>query len=283
MGKLADFQFQYVEGQGRSTFPALLADYQRLSDLAVAAPDVQIDQAYGPHPRQRFDLFPPAGPARGVMLYFHAGYWQSRDKSNFRFLASAFQARGFFVAVVNYPLCPDMSLSALVDATRASVSAVRRHLEGMGVRGLPLVLAGHSAGAHLCAELALSGVSDPASAVDGICALSGIYDLQPLLTTTLNARLQLDPQTALAASPLFRVRPDTPPAWWLVGALETPAFKSQNDRMHEAWLAQGNGSERLMVSDADHFSLLRQWASLEGALAVGFTRWWSAVLARRQT
>ena len=53
--------------------------------------------------------------------------------------------------------------------------------------------------------------------------------------------------------------------------------------MHEAWLAQGNGSERLMVSDADHFSLLRQWASLEGALAVGFTRWWSAVLARRQT
>ena len=62
MGKLADFQFQYVEGQGRSTFPALLADYQRLSDLAVAAPDVQIDQAYGPHPRCR------SSPGRHALL-----------------------------------------------------------------------------------------------------------------------------------------------------------------------------------------------------------------------
>ena len=217
------------------------------------------------------------------MLYFHAGYWQSRDKSNFHFLAAAFQARGFFVAMVNYPLCPEVSLPALVDAARASVGAVRQHLNSMGVQDLPVVLAGHSAGAHLCAELALSGAGDaPVGAVDGICALSGIYDLKPLVATTLNARLQLTPQTAHAASPLFRVRSDAPPAWWLVGALETPAFLLQNGHMHEAWSAQGNWSKRQVVSQADHFSILRHWSAEKGALDAGFGAWWQAVLAHHQ-
>ncbi len=281
MPNTEDSQFQYVEGQGRSTFAALLGEYQNLSDIAAAAPGVQLDQRYGTDERQRFDLFPPSGAAQGVMLYFHAGYWQSRDKSNFRFLSAAFQGRGFFVALVNYPLCPQVALSDIVDAARASVGGVRRHLSGLEMNGLPLVLAGHSAGAHLCAELALSGAVGDTS-VDGICAISGIYDLQPLTATTLNTRLQLDSRSALAASPIFRVQQLAPPALWLVGESETPAFAWQTQSMHEAWASKGNWSESLVVLRADHFSILRQWADLEGPLHGCFTRWWSAVLDRCQ-
>jgi len=52
--------WQYVTGQMRPTFPALLDGYQGDSDVVrLTAPD---DVAYGPHPRQVFDVV--AGTAR---------------------------------------------------------------------------------------------------------------------------------------------------------------------------------------------------------------------------
>ena len=228
MSEPADHQFQYVEGQGRPGFPALLAHYQRLSDEAAALPGVTLDLPYGEHPRQRFDFFPAQAEACGVMLYLHAGYWQSRDKSLFRFLAPAFAARGWHVALANYPLCPEVTLDELVRAVTPCVIAVAQHVRGLGHPGLPLVLAGHSAGAHLASWLGLAHgglpAADPAR-VAGVWAISGIYDLRPLVDTTLNQRLLLDLAEAQRLSPLLQAGAAQVPAVWLVGGAETPAFQ----------------------------------------------------------
>ena len=135
-----DAQFEYVEGQGRPGFPALLNDYQQMSDEVSRSPGAELDVPYGPHERQRFDHFPATAPAVGVLLYLHAGYWQSRDKSQFRLLAPSFQQRGIHFVAVNYPLCPQVSLSELVTAVRPCVAAVRRHLAEQGVVNLPLAI-----------------------------------------------------------------------------------------------------------------------------------------------
>ena len=84
-----------------------------------------------------FETWPLVTPAaaQGVMLYLHAGYWQSRDKSLFRFLAPAFQARGFHVALANYPLCPDVTLDELVKAVAPSVAAVAAPTQGLVMTG----------------------------------------------------------------------------------------------------------------------------------------------------
>lgn len=275
-----DAQFQYVEGQSRPGFPSLLTQYQRLSDLAAKAPGVELDVAYGPHARQRFDVFPASSQAQAVMLYLHAGYWQSRDKSLFRFLAPSFQARGMHVFMVNYPLCPDVSLAALVQAVRQCLPAIRRHALPGATADLPLILAGHSAGAHLAVELGLSdgGASvGPASLVDGICAISGIYDLEPLVSTSLNQRLQLDLESARALSPVHRVTAGAAPALWLVGADETPSFAEQSASMHQAWLSAGNWSRCVAQAGADHFTVLQDWMALRGASGQAFEPWWRAV------
>ncbi len=73
------------------------------------------DVRYGAHERCRFDFF-PAGPGAPVVAFFHAGYWQSRDKDDFLFLAEPFVRAGIAWAAVNYPLCPDVSFDALMDA-----------------------------------------------------------------------------------------------------------------------------------------------------------------------
>jgi arylformamidase len=95
------------------------------------------------------------------------------------------------------------------------------------------------------------------SPVGAIAALSGVYDLAPLIDTPLNDKLRLDPLTARALSPIHRVRAGMPPALFAVGGTETPAFLAQNEAMHTAWTKAGNRSACLVVPGADHFSLLQ--------------------------
>ena len=95
------------------------------------------------------------------------------------------------------------------------------------------------------------------SPVSGVAALSGVYDLEPLIDTPLNDKLRLDQATARALSPVHRARSFMPPALFAVGGTETPAFMAQNAAMHAAWIEAGNQSVCLVVDGADHFSLLR--------------------------
>jgi arylformamidase len=257
---MTDATAQYMSGQMRAHHPDLLAAFQRESDAAAAAPDAALDIAYGPHPRETFDFFAGPGERRGTLAFFHAGYWQSRDKSQFRFLAPALLARGFDVAMVNYPLCPDVDLAALVEAAREAVPAIRARAGGSR-----LMAAGHSAGAHIAVELALTdwrarGLD--ASPIAAVVALSGVFDLEPLRSTPLNDRLRLDEDAARANSPIHRVVWGMPPALFAVGGGETDAFRAQNAAMHAAWTAAGNSGAVMEIAAADHFTLLRK---LQGA------------------
>ena len=264
-----DEQYQYVEGQSRLGFPALLAEYESEGLVAVATESCAVDVRYGPLERQTFDFFEARGTPSGTLVYFHAGYWQSRDKSTFRFIAPTFTAAGLNVALVNYPLCPTVSLAELVEAVKACIAPICAHVSAAGgPAALPLLVSGHSAGAHLAVELALAEMNNAAEdfAIAGVIALSGIFDLGPLLTTTLNERLRLDPASAMANSPLHRVRPHAAPALIVVGEAETPAFIEQSRHIHHAWLDAGNRSALHVVPQADHFSLLRHFASAESPL-----------------
>jgi arylformamidase len=264
---MSDPQFQYVQGQMRETFPALLAAYEAESNAAVTSEDCVLDVRYGPLERQTFDFFVARGHPRGTLLYFHAGYWQSRDKSNFRFIAPAYTAAGLNVALVNYPLCPTVSLAELVEAARASVPAIQAHAASGGASPA-LVVSGHSAGGHLAVEMGLARwpSSSPEPEIAGIVAMSGIFDLAPLVTTSLNDKLRLDESAAAACSPVHRVHGGAPPALMVVGGAETPAFVDQSQRMHERWIEADNRSSLHIEAHADHFSLLRPFASPASAL-----------------
>ncbi len=253
--------FQYLQGQLRPGHPALIARFEQDSAEAVATLAPELDLRYAPHPRAGFDFFRAAGPARGTLLYFHAGYWQSRDKSTFRFLAPALVARGLNVALANYPLCPDVDLATLVETAKLAVPVVMRH-----GGGAPLIVAGHSAGAQLAIEILLAapGAAWPGTIASALC-ISGVYDLEPLLPTPLNDRLRLDVATARAHSPIHRVAGGMPPARFVVGGGETPAFLAQNADMHAAWVAKGNPGTNLVVPGADHFTVLESpmtWAGI---------------------
>ena len=239
---MSDLVSEYMTGQRRPRHAALLAAFANRSAAVLASLPHDRDVRYGAHERCRFDFF-PAGPGAPVIAYYHAGYWQSRDKDDFLFLAAPFVRAGIAWAAVNYPLCPDTSFHALMQAALAAAPAIRAHAGGR------LVAVGHSAGAHIGAELGLAGLAD------AVAALSGVYDLAPLLATPLNDALRLDLSSARRHSPLHRAGAPVP-ACFIVGGDETPAFQAQNAAMAAAW----PGSTALTAPGADHFTLLEQLA-----------------------
>ena len=239
---MSDLVWEYMTGQRRPGHEALLADFARRSTATLAALPHERDVRYAEHERCRFDLF-PAGPGAPVIAYYHAGYWQGRDKDLFLFLAEPFVQAGITWAAVNYPLCPETSLDELMVAAREAIQSIRARTGGR------VVAAGHSAGGHIAAELGLAGLAD------GVAALSGVYDLTPLLATPLNDALQLDAAAARRHSPVSRVSAVVP-ACFIVGGAETPAFQAQNAAMAAAW----PGSTALTAEGADHFTLLERLA-----------------------
>ena len=250
-------EFQYVSGQGRDSFPALLASFDERSRQSILSTNVELDTRYGQMARETYDLFRPQGTARATVVYFHAGYWQSRDKANFRFIAAPFCSRGANVVLVNYPLCPTVGVG---DIVRSACTALRTIASqtGAGSDDHPLVVCGHSAGGHLAVELALSAASGESGLprINGIVGVSGVYDLRPLVDTSLNANLKLDEQLATGLSPVLRVQATSTQAVFAVGETETEAFRQQNERMHQAWSDQGNRSRTVVTPSDDHFSIL---------------------------
>jgi len=261
------YEYEYLRGQQRDTHPALLEEYERRSAAALRdRPNVAVDVPYGPQPRQKLDIFPAQGRCRGSLLYFHAGYWQARDKSTFRFIAEPYAARGYNVILANYPLCPDVTLDALVQCAAESVPFLVDHLRDSHPEEPGLIVAGHSAGAHIAIELALRPW--PSSIAKGhpirsVIAISGIYELSPLINTPLNIKLGLSEDDAMRNSPLFRVEAVGIPATFVVGGLETSEFKRQSQEMAAAWNEKGNPAGYIEAAGKDHFTILEFVAGMD--------------------
>lgn len=259
-------EFQYVTGQGRPTFAALLDGYRAACSQAESLEGWSWDVPYGPRPRQVMDVRPASAPRRGSVIYLHAGYWQSRDKSMFRFLAPPLNEAGFDVVLANYPLCPDMALSGVVDAVCELPEALASVLPSAR-DGLPVLAVGHSAGAHLAAEMVLRErtAATGMPTISGVLGISGVYDLDPLLKTSLNAKLRLDGASAERLSVVRHLSGSLPPGAFVAGGQETFAFLQQTENMAKAWGRHGACRHATAAGD-DHFSILRSLIEPGGLL-----------------
>ncbi|MFC6674280.1 alpha/beta hydrolase [Marinobacterium aestuariivivens] len=263
----SESEYQYVSGQNRASFPELFESFEQANAKALESNKWDIDIIYGRHSRQSFDICYSSETAKALVVYFHAGYWQSRDKTQFRFLASNLAKVGYHVALVNYPLCPEVSIGEIRESALKALSAVCEAFKEFS--DLPLIVAGHSAGGHLAVECALanfgSGV-ETLKEVDAVLSISGVFDLEPLLETSLNENLKLDRMSAQNYSPTRRVRKGLPPAVFLVGGGETEQFYQQSKCMADLWSSSNNSSKLFVAEQKDHFSVLEVFSNSEGKL-----------------
>lgn len=219
---------------GADAYPPRWAEQAAAFRAALAGrARARLDEAYGAHPRERFDLFLPEGGARGLVVFIHGGYWRAFDKSSWSHLAAGPLAHGFAVAMPSYPLCPEVGIG---DISRSIARAVAAAADA--VPDGPLRLTGHSAGGHLAARMLSAGSGVPAGLarrIDFALPISGLFDLRPLRRTAMNADFRLDAATARAESPALRPKRIACPVLAWVGGEERPAFIEQSAILARDW------------------------------------------------
>src|SRR5215467_3356394 len=107
--------------------------------------------AYGPSPRERLDIYAADRPAGPVLVYIHGGYWRTGSKDDNCNFAPAFVQRGATVVLVEYDLCPKVTVTDIVRQTRSAISCVYRNIIRYSGNPSKLYVSGHSAGGHLTA------------------------------------------------------------------------------------------------------------------------------------
>jgi arylformamidase len=232
------------------------------------------DIAYGKHSREVLDFY-PAENASGCLIFIHGGYWVGFSKIETSWVAKGFVGQGLSVALINYPLCPEVTIADIRNScARAFVHLWTKVLSEPERKAV--VVSGHSAGGHLAAahlveDWAAHGL--PAKPIAGVVALSGVFDVTPLLQTSLKAELQLTAKQAAAVN-LFKQEPKcSAPLVLAVGEKESAEFHRQSNELAVRWA--GLAPQVIDVKDTNHFTIVDELAAPGGALnrlAVGMAR-----------
>ena len=207
---------------------------------------------YGRTPRQIIDLFLAEPDAGRLAMFVHGGYWRSLEPQTFSHVARGFLAHGISVAVAGYDLCPQVRVADIVGEIRQAC------LYLWGRFGRHMFVYGHSAGGHLAAcALATDwkAYGMPADAVPAACAISGLFDLTPLIGISMNQDLRLDLLEARRVSPLFWNAPRGRALDVIVGAQESREFLRQSREIAEAW-AKAGVATRCEEAPGNHFTVL---------------------------
>lgn len=236
-----------------STVPDIGAEiegYVRDSAAARAAcPPTTV--RYGVDPSATIDLFrPPANGPHPTLIYVHGGYWQELSKNESAFMVPALLAHGVAVAVVDYPLAPAVRLPTIIAQCSAACRHVVTEAGPLGLDRARLVVSGSSAGGHLAAMV----LGEVAGLAGGIL-VSGVYDLVPLVGTSVNDALGLDEPAAEPVSPMGRSMAARVPLVLAVGEIETGEFHRQTAEFAERKRGQGHPVAELRAAGRHHFDL----------------------------
>ena len=224
----------------------------------------RLDIRYGPAPGEALDLFlPAAGEPAPVHVFIHGGYWRALGKSDFSFVARAFQPVGVLVAVIDYALIPTVDMDELVRQVRASVAWLYRNVAALGGDPDRITVSGHSAGGHLAAMLMSTDWNRfaglPQDVVKAGCGISGLYDLEPIRLCYLNDTLELTAEVARRNSPVHVVPVVAGgPILLAVGELEGDEYHRQTETLAAAWRRRGLSVEVMDMAGHDHFSIITE-------------------------
>jgi arylformamidase len=242
--------------------------YVRESASARARLDCRLDVAYGATPAETLDLFPSAAPGSPVVMFIHGGYWRALSSKEFSFVAGGLVPHGITVAVMNYALCPAVTIAEITRQSHAAVAWLAGNAWQFSGDPTNLFAAGHSAGGQQVGLL-LSDSKETvraAGAIKGGIAISGLFDLRPLQRSWLQPTLQLTDETAAAQSPLLKIPKRASPLLVSVGSDESDAFLAQSLDYLDAWQEAGLAGEYLPQPGRNHYETIYELADPKSPL-----------------
>ena len=229
-------------------------------------------QPYGPHERQRMDVYLPRPAVQGAPLavFFYGGSWSSGERADYKFVGEALAAQGIVTVVADYRLSPEVRYPVFL---QDSAQAVKHAMDSAGVWGVSpqrMFLMGHSAGAYNAAMLALdprwlqeAGASR--DQIAGWIGLAGPYDFLPIRAPDVQTAFEW-PGTPLDSQPLFHARQrdaGAPPRVLLLAARKDTLVNPERNTlgMAQALTERGHNVEVALLDGVSHATLIGAMAA----------------------
>ena len=254
---------------------------ERVAAYAAASAETRarrhcvLDVRYGPGAKETLDIFPANAPDAPVHLFIHGGYWRAMDKSDYSFIADVFQPAGATTVLVNYDLCPTVTLDTIVVQTMRAIAWTWRNIARHGGDPGRLYVCGNSAGGHLTAmALAHDWTAEglPDDIIRGAIPVTGVFDCEPVPDTTVNELVRLDREEARRLSPL-RNPPRRPlPVLVAVGGAEPRLWIRMSKDYAALCREHGLECEYMELPEHDHFDASRAIGDAQSPLARAMLR-----------
>ena len=221
--------------------------------------------AYGTSPAETLDLYRAGLENAPVQVFVHGGAWRSLGKRDSAFAADTFVSAGAHFVALDFALLPQVSLPEMVAQVRRAMAWLHRHARSFGGDPQRIYLSGHSSGAHLAANIAVTdwaeefGISEPI--VKGALCASGIYDLRPVRLSARARYVVINDEEEEALSPIRHLDRLQCPLIVAIGEGETDEFKRQAREFAAASASrlvelEGLNHFEVIATLADHWSLL---------------------------
>ncbi len=228
------------------------------------------DVAYGPHRLHRYDVFRPRD-ARGaqnadapVLVFWHGGGWTNGYRAYNHFMARHLAALGCVLVTPSYRLVTEARFPAAFEDCLAALAHVHQHVAGQRDLGQRIYLAGHSAGGHLAALVALRAADRvaagvPEVAVRGCLPISGIMDLHHPnpVPGSLEARVYemvlQGPEQDAELSPLSWTAGNRLPFVLTVGEHDSERVRHSNQQLQRSLQAEAAPCSLQEMPGQDHF------------------------------
>jgi len=233
---------------------------KKVKDVAIKEGSCIQNLAYGAGKDEQLDLFlPPATQGAPLHIYIHGGYWRALSKDDSAFAAPMFQQHGSFFAALDYTLAPNFTLTQIVRQNRLAISWLFDNADNWGFDRNKITLSGSSAGAHLAIMMLMTDWSQyglPQDVIKGVCAVSGIYDLEPIRLSYVNEPLGMNTEEAAENSPMGKELRNQCPIILAYGDNETSEFKRQTNEYRDFLLQSGETVSFNEIGKKNHFDVI---------------------------
>ena len=259
-------------------FDGLISRWSDRSEKFRQNVDSSLNCQYGDGEKDKLDIFRCGEANAPLFIFVHGGYWQRGDKSVYSFVAESFINSGIDVALIGYQLCPDASMTNIVEKIQEAIIWIWRNAENYSISKNRINVSGHSAGGHITGMILATDwqkiSSDlPTDLVKTGIPISGLYQLEPLRKTTIADALGLDDVESMALSPHFFEPITTAPILVTLGGAETPEFHWQTDQFVEKWKLHDISLDYHAEPDVDHFGVVERLASKDSQIFKKISDW----------
>jgi len=265
-----ELEYQYNPRESVPEYPALSKRKAEQARKVRETAKSWFNVSYGRSPRETLDIYAADKAGGPVLVYIHGGYWRSGNKEDNCNFVPTFTKRGATVVLLEYDLCPKVTVTDVVRQTRAAIAWVFKNITRYSGNPSYLYVSGHSAGGHLTAmALAHDWEKEalPRDLIKGAVVTSGVFDLDVVAHLSVQEEIQMTPEIARANDPLTHPSLVNCPLVIAVGGAEPKGWQQMSEDYFNYCKQQGMKADYLVIPGANHYTMSENMLDANSSLS----------------